>query len=483
MANNNYNNSVTDNSLLILQFNANGLKNHAFDLETVLNSKRIDVALISETHFTKYSHIHIPGYTLIKTNHPDNTAHGGAAIFIKSNIEFFPLPSFSQSFLQSCAINLKINNKPLTIAAIYLPPKHNIKNTQFADYFNSFNNNFIIGGDFNAKHQSWGCRVNNPRGVTLYNFINSKSLKVLAPPDPTYWPSSARKNPDILDIFVSKLPNNLFHTTKNLLDLNSDHSLILLTLSTSFSVKESNKLFNKFTDHFKFQELVNTKIKLNTKLKSPNDIDLAVHNLTNIIQTAAWTATNTISAPPSISPLPEYIRNEIVEKRRARALYQRTRLPSYKHYYNKLANSLKKLLTEFKSNIWQNHLKKLTPKDGSLWRETKQILRYKSPNVPIKKSDGSLAISDIEKAELFKEHLANTFQPHADIINVENINLVETFLNTPLPMSLPVKSFTPNDVKFAIQKYSLKKSPGYDYITAEVTRSLPNRAITHITHI
>ncbi|KAL4119205.1 hypothetical protein QTP88_012049 [Uroleucon formosanum] len=263
----------------------------------------------------------------------------------------------------------------------------------------------------------------------------TKRFKVLAPPDPTYWPSSARKNPDILDIFVSNLPNTLFHSTKNLLDLNSDHSSILLTLNTSPSVKESNKLFNKFTDHVKFHELVNSKIKLNTKLKSPNDIDLAVLNLTNIIQTAAWSATNTIPAPPSAISLPEYIRNKIVEKRRARALYQRTRLPSHKLNYNQLANSLKKLLSEFKSNIWHNHLIKLTPSDGSLWRETKHILRYKSPNLSIKKSDGSLAASDIEKAELFKDHLANTFQPHADIIDVENMNQVETFINTPLPVS------------------------------------------------
>lgn len=121
MTNNNYNKSVTDDSLLILQFNANGLKNHALDLETVLNNRRIDIALISETHFTKYSHIHIPGYTLIKSNHPDNTAHGGAAIFIKSNIKFYPLPRVSQFFLQSCAINLKINNTSLSIAAVIYP--------------------------------------------------------------------------------------------------------------------------------------------------------------------------------------------------------------------------------------------------------------------------------------------------------------------------------------------------------------------------
>jgi len=93
---------------------------------------------------------------------------------------------------------------------------------------------------------------------------------------------------------------------------------------------------------------------------------------------------------------------------------------------------------------------KLIFKYGSLWRKIKQILRYKSPNLLIKKPDGSLAIFDLEKAELFKAHLFQTFQPYSDIIDYENMNMVETYLNFPLPLSLPVKSFTSNDVKYAI---------------------------------
>lgn len=73
MSNTSKNNSVTDNSLLILHFNANGLKNHAHVLETVLNNKYIDITLITETYFTKYFTLYIPGYKMIKTNHPDNT--------------------------------------------------------------------------------------------------------------------------------------------------------------------------------------------------------------------------------------------------------------------------------------------------------------------------------------------------------------------------------------------------------------------------
>jgi len=75
------NNSLTLISIIVLLFNANGLKNHIIEIQAVLYEKRIDIALITETHFTK-------------SNHPDNTAHGGVAIIIKSTLSFSPLPKF-----------------------------------------------------------------------------------------------------------------------------------------------------------------------------------------------------------------------------------------------------------------------------------------------------------------------------------------------------------------------------------------------------
>jgi hypothetical protein len=62
-------------------------------------------------------------------------------------------------------------------------------------------------------------------------------------------------------------------------------------------------------------------------------------------------------------------------------------------------------------------------------------------------------------------------------------NVLINLLDIPLPISLAVEHFSPGDVKFAIQKYSLKKSLGFDLITAEVARSLPKRAIILLTFI
>lgn len=91
----NYANSFTIKSLLILQFNANGLKNHANKLEVILYNKPIGIAFTTKTYFTEYTKIFILGFKSIHTNHPHNTAHGGVAIFIRSPIVFQHLPNFS----------------------------------------------------------------------------------------------------------------------------------------------------------------------------------------------------------------------------------------------------------------------------------------------------------------------------------------------------------------------------------------------------
>jgi len=192
-------------------------------------------------------------------------------------------------------ILIKLNSIPITIGAFYSPPRHNITNIIFTDFFNIIKNNFIIGGDFNAKHHAWGCRPNNPRGIVLQNFININNFNILSPPKPTYWPSSIRKKPDILDIFVANIPSNLHCSVNNILDLNSDHSSELLSISATPLIRtESHKLFYPSTNRFQFQNLVNEQVNLKIKLKSKLDVDEAINNLITLIQSAAWAATKYI---------------------------------------------------------------------------------------------------------------------------------------------------------------------------------------------
>jgi len=228
-------------------------------------------------------------------------------------------------------------------------------------------------------------------GNLLYNFTNTKKFKILAPPGPTYWPTSVRKKPDILDIFVTKIPSNLYYSINNILDLNSDHSSVILNIDATPQTRTvSPKLFTAATDRLKFHNIIADEINLKISLKSAQEIDDAVDNLTTLIQAAAFKSntlnatTNSAHKHPFVS---EQVRSLIVEKRRARARYQTTRLPSHKSAYNKLANSLKKCLAKNKADMFEQKLTSLSSVDGSLWRETKKLLQYKRPSVPLKKPD------------------------------------------------------------------------------------------------
>lgn len=93
---------------------------------------------------------------------------------------------------------------------------------------------------------------------------------------------------------------------------------------------------------------------------------MAVNILTQLIQSSAWSSSIKCHPSTHLPQIPEYTRSIIVEKRRSRALYQRTRLPSHKQKYNKLANHLKKLFAKQKSESLANFLSNLSSKDYHL---------------------------------------------------------------------------------------------------------------------
>lgn len=109
----------------ILLWNANGLHQHKNEFQTVLNNNKIDIALISETHFTDNNYFNIYNYTLYKTNHPDGTAHAGAAIYISKNIQHNETSPYQELSIQASSVTIKINSIPITISAVYCPPNYN----------------------------------------------------------------------------------------------------------------------------------------------------------------------------------------------------------------------------------------------------------------------------------------------------------------------------------------------------------------------
>lgn len=479
-------NNLTRNNLSTVLWNANGLLQHKNEFEIFLYDNRIDIALITETHFTPTVKFKIPGYSVYRTDHPDNRAHGGSAVFIKSNLKHYlmPLDPPDNSF-QATAISISIKNLRLSVGVIYCPPRFIITPEQFKSLYRQLGCSFILGGDFNAKHQQWGCRITNTKGRTLLKSVLHNNISVLSPGSPTYWPTARTKLPDILDIFLSRGINSLNLNTRVLHDLSSDHSPVNLELSASPErVIPPPKLNSESLNWDLFRENVNHQINLTLPLKSPFDVEYAVENFNKTIQEAAWSASTSKPHYKMFGPVyPAEIRRLIQEKRRARHIWQRTRAIEDRRLLNRLSNVIKKKTQSIKRDQYNQHLSALSDTNRSLWTTTKKLMKHTPISSPLRRQDDTWAKSDKEKADHFAEHLASVFTPNPDIIDVNFAETITNNLNAAMPLSLPPPPFTIAEVRNAVLKLPPKKAPGYDLITGEVLKQLPDVAIRFLTYI
>jgi len=472
---------MTNTFLRIITWNANGLLERARELEIFLRTHNIDIALISETHFSDKSYIKIFGYNIHWTTHPSDRARGGSAIIIKNNIKYHRQEDIREKFIQATMVTIHFNKQEVNIVAAYCPPRHTPIYSQWIEIFKKMGQRFIIGGDFNTKHTAWGSRLITPtKGSGLLNAIQKENCHYHSARRPTYWPTDTKKIPDLLDFFITKGISSNNMEVDNIIDLTSDHTPVLLNLNASVILKNKKRnLTNKYTDWDLFRKILDESIDLDVSLKTKQEIDLQYEKFTDLLQDAARKATPNIEAKPiQEANYPAEIRELIKERRKARRLWHRTRNRTDKSYFNHISNKVNKLTKLHKQKCLDDYLMNLGPgkdKDYSLWKATR---KYKRPNVqipPIKDSNGKWLRKDSEKTELFAKHLAEVFQPNDIQSNVDTTPSYKPYKK--------IKKVTPYEVATEIDKLNKKKAPGVDEIAPGLAKELSKEALYLLTYI
>jgi hypothetical protein len=235
--------------LKIAQLNANGLQQHKDGVAPFLRQNQIDILLISETHFTSKNYFTIPGYKLCCTNHPDNTAHAGSAIIIKNTIAYYEQLKYAEAAIQATSVRVKGFLHELTIAAVYCPPRHNLKQEHFEAFFQTLGPKFLAGGDYNSKHIQWGSRLTTTKGHELSKMMQENNYSYISTGSPTYWTTDTTKIPDLLDFFVTKGISAKYADIQASYDLTSDRTPIIVTISTTaMSRQPAPRLHNSKTN-------------------------------------------------------------------------------------------------------------------------------------------------------------------------------------------------------------------------------------------
>jgi len=178
--------------------------------------------------------VKIPNYSICHCNHPDGTAHGGAAIIIRKTLQNYEVPAYQTNKIQAAIIQIKARPWSFNISAMYSPPRHRIEVDDYDNFLQHLGNKFIVGGDWNAKHTNWGSRIVTPKGKNLLHSITNCNCSYLSTGEPSYWPPDPKKKtPDLLDFFAHKsIASNYMQIAANW-DLISDHTPIITTLSNT----------------------------------------------------------------------------------------------------------------------------------------------------------------------------------------------------------------------------------------------------------
>ncbi|GFS42582.1 putative RNA-directed DNA polymerase from transposon X-element [Trichonephila inaurata madagascariensis] len=431
--------------LRIASWNANGVRSRTVEMRDFIDKHRPDIFLIQETHLGPGDSLQIPNFTTYRNDRPHTpncSPRGGTAILLKSSLPHHHTPTPPMGTLEATSVTLTPpGGTPLLISSIYISPSFPYQhiNTDLEALF-SLGGASILCGDFNAHHTSWGCRRVDYRGTIIKNLLDSTDTQIIAPQTPTRFGNTSAS---IIDFALTR--NLHWHCqVESIAELSSDHNPILISFDTNarfaFPKRHTSTDWAAFRDHlspahFSFHPIT---------ARTGEDVETQVADLTNKIL-----FTHALSSKPVNARYSSYVSTEIreliVERNRARKIWQFTRNPSDKRVLNNIHNRLRRKIKSFQNKIWEDDLRSLDPDDGSLWERSKELRKKKTPVYALNGPAG-IANTDSDKAEVLACSLESQFQNNdishsSDFLTnriVENYFLNENnFDAPPLPPPMP----------------------------------------------
>lgn len=514
-------------TLNIIELNVRSLITHhrRHDMLSFLQRHRPDAILLCETHLRPKHTLHFRDYDLIRNDIGDS-AKTGTGIIIKSTFKHKKLPTTSWNLksLESTAIQISTNASPITLVSIYRHHSHTSPDDLCEDLDKIIANispsgPFVIGGDFNAHHTSWNNSHNCRFGTRLYDWYQNNrilNISLKKTHDPTYY--SSHTNSIIDFFFISNIlidASNPAHTDDlPTLDYPSDHRAVHLTIDTNYQFISKTPMtyldYNN-TNWRSFRETIESGCDLinisPTRNMSPNEIDTAVADLTNLI-------TNTIeelvpvksTKSNTLLKISHCLLHIIQYKKTLRRRWQR-------HHYDpndhQLISQIKcvDIIIQDRLRIaynehWIKTLESIEINHNVFKNINKYTARKKRHTIPNLIQNGNIIEDDSQKSELFGSVFHNIHQQNLLLGDMNFTQTTNNYIHTEFNNTIPKNTFTHtspadpsntfntnihltsiNNLKSIIKSRNNKKSCGADNIPNYIIRKLGNRFIITLATI
>nr|CAD7401791.1 unnamed protein product [Timema poppensis] len=402
--------NINKNQLRILIWNANGILHQKYELEELLETYGIDLALICETHLKTNQRLNITGHNIYRTDR-EHGKGGGTAVIIKDHLPHYRANINDTENLEATTISISTKTGHINFVAAYNPPSKILLKQDLDNITTS--ENYFIGGDLNSKNTLWNSRITNRNGRILEDHSNEAEYNIIAPDTPTHYPGNYLHRPDILDIILTNL-KILPDTLTVLQELDSDHNPLLCEWEVNLQHQTNwRKPTIATTDWNKFKTDLQEALPRDLDIHTEQDIDAAIDLFSTTIQ-ETYKHNTTISRKyqdyridhPELSYL-------LALKREARRDWQRLRTPDERTRYNRLKAIVKRTVNQIRRTNFNTFVTDSAANMQKTWTITKVLKgTSRKTNTPAIHGQQGMAFSSPDKANAIALTLEEQFKPN-----------------------------------------------------------------------
>lgn len=466
----------TKHSSLAIQWNMNGYSNNLADLELLIAESTPVIIALQEIHRSDTK-------TMEKTLQGQYNwiLKGGANIYQSAAIGIHRSTTYVDIIPNSdlIAVAARVESPfPITVVSIYIPTL-DCKNIEqrLSNFLDQLLPPFLILGDFNAHHVSWGSRRNTEKGFQILRASEKANLRILNDGSPTFTRPLISSAIDISFASENLLGRLQWSISKD--PMGSDHHPI--SIYCNFPTPKTTR-----RPRWKY-ELADWQLFQNTIEISPIEDDTPLEGLISTILTAASEAIPKTSPNAGRRALrwwsPE---TKTAIKLRRKALRKMKRIPKDHPNAEKIAadycskrNACRDIVRAAKRKSWDEFLNGISSDSSSseLWKSINALQGKRGINgIAIKTSNG-ISRDPKEIANIlggFFAKLSSRSGYNPDFTQLDDFST--TVESISIPRSRPGdrldKPFSSAELSFALGN-GKGKSAGPDDIGYPLLRHLP----------
>ena len=388
-------------------------------MEHHLSSSKPHLLFLTETQLSEATDskpFSVPSYFL----YPRFKAKGGCCVYVRNDLSCSRVPELDSPEFSTLWLRLSCHSLTKYICAVYLSP-NSTDYVKFFDYLTLQMEHILsispfaeisILGDFNVHHHLWlSSPFTDQPGEQAYVFSVLNDLEQLVQ-HPTRIPDRLGDSPNILDLFLTTNPTA--YSVKLFSPLgSSDHNLISSTCPIApvrpVDPPKKRRLWHFREANWEALRQYFSDFPWNDYCFRGREPTVCASRITEIIL-SGMEAYIPFSYPLTNAKKPWFnhaCSNAIRDKERAFNRYRRQPTPDSHHAYICARNRAKSILRSAKNTFIRNKCSELSNSNSSrsFWHLAKNLSNNftSSSFPPLFRSDGTIAVSSTDKAELFVE--------------------------------------------------------------------------------